>query len=154
MNNTLIHYNIIRKNRIHKLKLDQGILPYIIIRLSKTSLDTPNVQGEKSMTYSPVSCSRPTLLLTTVSWVSRWCVLHRYVICASLRVILIIINSPVGSIWYLPSITTRVWREGGEEVWITFLSSWKSKLIGRKLRVYTCAHVDDVMQYNSCFPAI
>lgn len=82
------------------------------LQSSVMQVGDPDVQGEKSMTYSPVSCSRPTLLLTTVSWVSRWCVLHRYVICASLRVILIIINSPVGSIWYLPSITTRAYRRG------------------------------------------
>lgn len=109
MNDALI-YNILTAGKTGYKLVEESALTR---QRDGKCMGAPGVQGEKSMTYSPVSCSRPTLLLTTVSWVSRWCVLHRYVICASLRVILIIINSPVGSIWYLPSITTRAgWREG------------------------------------------
>lgn len=65
MNNALTHFNYYTE-KLATIKIDQGI-SYKVTRLSKASLSDPSVQGEKSMTYSPVSCSRPTLLLTTVS---------------------------------------------------------------------------------------
>lgn len=49
-----------------KITNDQEVHPYKAAGY-KQDTSGPGVRGEKSMTYSPVSCSRPTLLLTTVS---------------------------------------------------------------------------------------
>jgi hypothetical protein len=57
--------------------------------------------------HSPVSWIRPTFRLTTTSWVSWWWVRQRYDRIASLAVMLRIISSPEGSMWYFPSENDR-----------------------------------------------
>ena len=57
--------------------------------------------------HSPVIWMRPTFRLTTASCVNWWCVLQRYDRMVSLAVMLRIMSSPEGSMWYLPSERNR-----------------------------------------------
>lgn len=61
------------------------------------------------MEWLPLNWIRPKFPLTITSCVNWWYVLHRYVCCASECDILMINNSPLGSIWNFPS-EKRDWK--------------------------------------------
>lgn len=64
-----------------------------------------NIKGQRENVQKlPLNWIRPKFPLTITSCVNWWYVRHRYVCCASECDILMINNSPVGSIWYFPSV--------------------------------------------------
>lgn len=87
-------------------------LPIKIYDLSSNYRRTKK-NGAQNKLKLPLNWIRPKFPLTITSCVNWWYVRHRYVCCASECDILIINNSPVGSMWYFPS-------ESIEKKWIDF----------------------------------